>query len=181
MIKTLIFLLSFSVYGGVKHPIYNHILKLKPNMSKPLAMRISNLLYKYSKKYSTDPHISVAIGMTETSIMQRNRKELYIEFNGDYTKWKFKEGYTDICMFQFHSRTIRNKKLDASKLHLNLEYCIEQHMKLLKSKTKICKKHLGNEAWSCYHSFTDEKRKIYQLKVEKNLLRNRSVTKTKRK
>lgn len=165
----LLFLISFPTLAKVdctRHKVFCHIKKVKPTINDKYAMKLSNLIYKYSKKYGTNPIISVAIGRQESGLREVSRKETIIIFN---PKPIYITGYTDICMFQFHSRTIKAEKLDAYKLHTDLEYCVEQHIKLLKKKIKICKKRLGKDAYSCYHSFNDGPRKVYQKLVERYL------------
>jgi len=164
--KIVLLLLSFQVVALDKHPIYSHILRVKPKISKTFAMKLSNLLYKYSTKYDTDPHISVAIGRQETGLRSISRKETIIQFNPAPV---FITGYTDICMFQFHSKTIQYERLSAYKLYTSLDYCVEQHVKLLKKKMKICNKRLGKESWSCYHSVNDDARKYYVKLVRRYL------------
>lgn len=169
MIKILLLLLSFNLYAKIdcnQHKIYCHIKRVKPSMKMNLAMNLSNLIYKYSRKYGTNPHVSVAIGRQETNLRMIGRKETIIQFNPEPV---YITGYTDICMFQFHSRTIQAEKLDAHKLYTNLEYCVEQHTKLLAKKIRICKKNLGKKAWSCYHSFNNITRKHYYNLVRRYL------------
>lgn len=167
LFASLLFL--FNVYAGVdcnKHSIYCHIVKLNPGA--PKAMELSNYLYKYSTKYDTDPHISVAIAMQESSLRNRNRY-VYGSFVNCEGKRVVRKVATDIGLFQFHVRTIENMNIDSQRLQLDLEYAVEQHVKLLKHKMKVCKSKGIDNTWGCYHSYTKEKRDEYVRKVRRFL------------
>lgn len=148
----------------VGHPIYNKIVKLKPSINKSFAMRLSNLIHKYSRKYGQDPMLSVAIAKQESGIRSISRKETVVVFKDK--KPELIKGYTDICIFQIHVRTAKNYGLDMYKLHTNLDYCVEQHFKIMKKKRKMCKK-LGKDSWTCYHSTTEFFRLQYKQLVER--------------
>jgi len=186
LVMFLIIAASFFAAEGAdceKHPIFCHIKRVKPSMGYKEAMNMSNLIYKYARKYkNNNPILSVAITMQETRLRRIDRKQTIIVFicRGELVKEKSKykclgeeravyvEGYSDISLFQFHAVTIRREGLDPVRLKNNLEYAIEQHFKLMKKKLKICK-HLGDEAWTCYHSRTPRLRKRYKEDVEKYL------------
>lgn len=154
-----------------KHIIYCKIKSLKPNMPYKKAMHLSNLMYKSARKYKVKNVIlSVAIAMQETSLRSINRRQTVIVFekkNGIET-FKYVKGSSDIGLFQFHSETIRRYKLDAVKLKNDIAYSVDQHFMLMSKKLKHCK-HLGKEAWTCYHSRTLVFRKRYKKDVERYL------------
>ena len=151
-----------------KNPIFCHIKRLKPNIRHEKAIRLSNIFHKSARKYKVNnPIRSVAIAMQETSLnLKLSRKQNVIVFNDDMTAWEVIKGYSDICMFQFHVNTIVNEKLDPIRLKTDINYCTDQHFKLMKKKIKACK-HLGDEAWTCYHSRTSRLRKRYKEDVER--------------
>lgn len=166
-----------------KHPIYCHIKRFRPDMKYKEAMKLSNLMHKYARKYKNkNPILSVAIAMQETRLRRINRRQTVIVFTceGDLIKKKSKykctgketaeyiKGYSDISIFQFHAMTIKREGLDPVKLKNDLEYAVEQHFKLMKKKLRVCK-HLRNEAWTCYHSRTNKLRKRYKEDVERYL------------
>lgn len=174
-IFSLLFLLSFSAFASIdceKHPIYCHIKAVAPWLKYNKAMELSNKFYKYSKRYGTDPHVSVAIARQESTFNQNNhRKQGIIQFFDNDKKWRYVEGYSDICMFQFHVDTIINEEMSPIQLKTDNGYCIEQHFKLLAKKMRVCKK-LGvpkKESWSCYHSYTPRLRKRYFEDVSRYL------------
>lgn len=168
----MLLLLTFTAQAKIdcnKHPIYCKIKKLKPNMSYNKAMKLSNLFYKYSKKYKTNPIISVAIAMQETGLNTKlHRKESIIVFDSN-NNWKYIKGYSDICMFQFHATTIVNNKLNPIKLRDSIDYCIYNHFKLLSNKIKLCRKLKIEKPWSCYHSITPKFRNKYIKDVSRFL------------
>jgi hypothetical protein len=166
--KILLLLFTFNVYSAdcSKHPVYCHIKRVAPHLSKDRAMKISNVIYRYAKKYNQDPHISVAIARQENVFRQSHRKGKVAVFSDH--GYEVVEGSTDLCMFQIHINTAINHGYNIWKLHTDLEYCVETHFKILVRKKRICKK-LEPYAWTCYHSFTPSIREAYRKKVEEYL------------
>ena len=72
---------SFAKVDCQKHKVYCKIKELRPNMSVKKAMKLSNIIYSKSKKYKGDPMLAVAIGMQETSLRERHRKQNIIQFH----------------------------------------------------------------------------------------------------
>ena len=157
-----------------KHKIYCKIKELRPKMSNSEAMELSNILYKKAKKYNGDAMLAVAIGMQETGLKERHRKQNIIQFykecEGDDCQeaWRIVKGITDVCMFQFHVDTIVNHSMDPIRLKNDINYCIDWHFRLINEKKRICKD-LGNEAWTCYHSRSRILRNQYKQLVERYL------------
>lgn len=150
-----------------KHSIYCNIVDKKPRINKSYAMKLSNIMYKYSKMYGQNPHISVAVGMQETGLRNIHRKQNIIVYDDKLEKgYKIVRGYTDVCMFQFHVNTITSHGLDPVRLKNDMEYCVEQHFKLMRQKRKICS-HLGEDSWTCYHSVNKIPREYYKKLVER--------------
>lgn len=133
-------------------------------------MTLSNYLYKYSKIYKTDPFISVAIAMQESSLINKNRVESAV-VDCKCSKREIKRVITDVGLFQFHVRTIEHEGLDFDRLQTDLEYAVKSHVILLKKKMRLCKR-LGireEESFSCYHSATRKFRKRYVRDVSRYL------------
>lgn len=144
------------------HKIYCKIVELKPTINREFAMELSDLLYKYSNKYNTDPFVSVAIAMQESSLVNRNRTSRAIIKKPDNT-YDYIDVITDVGLFQFHVNTIENYDLDVNRIKKDLDYAVYHHVKLLKQKMNLCVK-LGvaySVAWSCYHSATPKHRERY--------------------
>lgn len=58
--KLLLLLLPLNLWAG-NHPIYDQILKNRPNIDKKYAMELSNEIYKVSKEYDIPKNIYTAI------------------------------------------------------------------------------------------------------------------------
>ena len=159
-----------------KHKIYCHIKKLKPEMNHNKALTLSNLIYKYSKQYGTDPHISVAIGMQESGLKEIHAKtsglhkvEVCDENNLCWLEYQPITIYTDLSIFQFHYRSINIYRLNQKKiLEHDLDHIVHSHIRILAGKIKNCQD-LGQEAWVCYHSRTPVKRNLYYKLVKRYL------------
>jgi hypothetical protein len=122
-----------------ENSVYCALAKNRPDMERLTLRRIANLFSKYSQKYNQDPIKSVAIGMQETGLQQKNRPHNIIVFNPDGITWRVERGVTDVCMFQFHVDTIVDMNIDPIKLKDNVDYCIEQHFKLMSLSQQKCK------------------------------------------
>ena len=150
-----------------KHPIYCHMLRVKPSIDKRFAMRLSNYIARYSKKHRTDPHVSVAIAMQESSLRNVMRKGVVSDEMGNLTY-----GLTDIGIFQLHVKTIQHFNINFERLLVDMEYQVKWHVLILKHKIKVCKKRLKKKeqaTWACYHSYSRTRRARYQTDVERYL------------
>jgi len=171
----LLFLINFNVLGVnlEKNPIYGKIIKNKPSINKKYAMKLSNIIYKMSRKYKGDPILAVAIATQETGLKNKHRKQNVLQFFNKCNekkcveKWKVVRGISDVCMFQFHVNTIINYNIDPIKLKNNIEYCVEWHFKLMNIKKKLCKN--MDKPWGCYHSRNKRLQNIYINFVERYL------------
>jgi hypothetical protein len=162
-------------------------MELNPNADEAWAFRLSNIIYVKAKQYKIDPMITVAIARQESGLRQINRVEtgvdsecLALEANVCYryddeckkflaqTKCPMRSVVTDIGVFQIHVDTATHYGFNAYRLANDMEYQVDSHMKVLKKKLKACR-HLGDEAWSCYHSATPRLRKKYLKLVERYL------------
>lgn len=152
--------------------LYCRILKLKPNIDHQWAKHFAILLAKYGKEYHMDPWRSLAIAMQETSLRDIHRKHTIIIFYEQcqgkkcIAHYRYVDGYSDLTVFQFHTRTIVGYQLDPVKLSNNLDYAVQEHFLLLREKMKQCED-LGAEAWTCYHSKTPIFREQYEKLVDR--------------
>ena len=154
-----------------RHPLYWHILKLQPKVEKKWAMQFSNLLVKYAKKNKLDPWRSLAIAMQESSLQFFKRQHTVIIPNKQCqhnrcSDYKIIKAISDVGLFQLHAATVNQYQLSPSRLLNDLEYMVSTHFMVLLDKIKQCQ-HLGNEAWSFYHSRTEVLRKRYSRKVNR--------------
>lgn len=145
-----------------KNPILTEILRLNPKVDKAFATTLSNSIARYSKRFNTDPMISVAIAMQESAFANKNREGSVMTKTGQIV-----HGITDVGVFQIHIATIAYLGIDVVRLKTDVDYQTYWHVKILAQKIKVCTEQRdrldvlkGNE-WSCYHSFTPSKRKIY--------------------
>ena len=159
LILALLFTVQLFALDCKVHKIYCKIVELKPRINKTYAKNLSDLLYKYSKT----PMISVAIGMQESGLVFRHRRGK-VYYNNEVVK-----GITDFGTFQIHVHTAQRYGLDLYLLETNLEYNVIQHSIILANKIRSCRKKLGKEAFSCYHSYTKSLREDYYRKVRRFL------------
>lgn len=158
----------------LKSPVYCKILKLKPTINKQFAAQLSLYISKYAKKFGFDPTISVAIAMQESTFENKNRMGTILKDG------KFVRGATDVGVFQIHIHTLANlnaegNQIDLKRLETDVEYQTYWHARILQTKIKTCKSQraelkvgVGSE-WSCYHSFTYDRRKVYLKDVSRHL------------
>lgn len=162
MISTLFLALTVSAQAAVDckaHPIYCHIKRLRPGMPQAKAMRLSNRIYKAARAYRVNPQYSVAIIMGESG------------FRTTVAKVVHTNGAVDYGFVQITRHTARAYDLDPERVMFDEKYQIWGHMLILADKMRICK---GldvpkPERWSCYHSFTPQKRQRYYERVRKYL------------
>lgn len=152
------------------HKLYCGILELKPSANRSWAMRFSNLLYKYARKYDMDARRSLAIAMQESSLRTDNHNHSkvirFIKPCPDCKEeYEIVRGITDLSIFQFHVNTIEAYGIDPIRLKTDLEYAVDWHFKILKSKIKSCA-HLP-DAWACYNSATPHIHKRYVKQVNR--------------
>lgn len=159
-----------------QRPVACTIKVLQPGMSKQEALELADHINKYSKEHNTDPYISVAIGMQESSLTNINRKQKLVQIKQECrdierkdqackTKYEITEGFTDIGLFQFHVSTVAARGLSVDKLMTDIKYSVKEHVKFLAEKIKDCE---GKQnAWACYHSKTPS----FKAKYEKDVLR----------
>lgn len=149
---------SVSATDCTVHPIYCHIRQVAPLADPKTAMLVSNLIYRATKHYGLDPHISVAIIAAESRFK-------------DIAEVRHRNGRVDYGMVQVNKRTAEAYGLDEDLLQQDLSYQIWAHAVILKDKIKICKANGWAEGveWSCYHSFNQKPRLKYVLAVRRFL------------
>lgn len=154
-----------------RHKVYCKITKLNKHIDKDFAMKLSNMIYRKAKKYKTDPMVSVAIAMQESSIRNINRHETAVNH---YECYHLKicepiKTISDVGIFQIHVNTAKHYDIDIHRLLTDIEYQVESHMKILSSKIKLCKRKGIKTVWSCYHSVTPKHRNKYVRMVGRYL------------
>lgn len=145
-----------------KNPVFCKIKALNPKVDSAFAQKLSTIIVKNAQTFGLDPMHSVAIAMQESAFANVNRMGAVMTKDG-----KLVRGVTDVGVFQIHVATIAYLGIDMQRLMTDLDYQGYWHAKILSEKIKVCSSKrsklavtLGNE-WSCYHSFTPSKRKVY--------------------
>ncbi len=119
-----------------------------------------------------DPWRSLAIAMQESSLKPGPYKTPIMVFTDKCHEGVCKkqfdiiEGYTDLGIFQFHINSVMYYNLDPVRIMSDMDYAIDSHFKILKNKMKVCSR-LGPESWTCYHSKTRSRRKLYKNLVNR--------------
>lgn len=150
----------------IKNPVFCNIVKLQPRINRTFALDLSNSLVKYAKMFGTNPLLSVAIAMQESSLENRNRMGRVLRAG------RLVRGITDVGVFQIHVDTIAALRdeglpLDVARLETDVDYQAYWHTLILSRKIRTCRAQRvklevsQGEEWSCYHSFTLERREVY--------------------
>ena len=182
MIKIMYFLLgvlsiSFTVFGSVKtsdclhkrNKVCHKIMKLNPKMDKKEAYKLSNILFKASRKYSLDVNLLVSIAFQESTFNNNAvRKVKGLTLNKETTQYETTSVGADFCMMQIHMSNIQRMELDVHKLLSSPKYCIEAGAKIL---SRYHKKYKTQDKiwWTFYNANTKAKRRIYYSKVIRHL------------
>jgi hypothetical protein len=149
-----------------KNPIYNSILLLSGDIDKNKALKYSNIIDKYSKKYKIDPFLIVSISRQESRINLNTTREVIddnIQYDEDNKKFYKTVEITDFCMMQIHKSNVIGKNLDPSRLLEDADYCIHEGFKIL-NYFKSLKKN-DKYWWTRYNASKDDMREIYKHHV----------------
>lgn len=148
----LILLLSFNILSKeIEHPIYNQIIKNKPSIDKSYAMKLSNLIHKYSRLYKIPADIYTAILMQESryvlgaknckrGIRFKTPDELKTDMDKDESKFSTKritpyvksKVCSDLGIAQIRLETAESYNFDVNKLLTDLEYSVNAGAKVFK-------------------------------------------------
>lgn len=149
-----------------QHRLYCKILKFNPKIDPAWAMTLSNKIYTKAKNNGVDPNISLAILMQESSLENKNtfRVDQHIEKKCDQkscTKIVTETHHVvDMTIAQININTAVQFGFDIQRLFsLDLDYALDCHYIVLKSKLNMCKDQ--ENAWACYHSITKEHKEKY--------------------
>lgn len=166
---------SYAKVDCETHKVYCKIIKLQPRMDKARAMELSNIIYKNAKEHNIDPMISVAILNQENRFRDihtyevERKEEAGCHMTSCVKKVVEHHEVADMTLAQINVRTAVGYGFDLQRLYdHDTEYAIECHMDILADKIKQCD-HLGDMAWSCYHSVTPKYREKYVEMVSRYL------------
>jgi len=157
------------------HKVYCKIVQLQPRIDKTKAMQLSNWIYKGAKAIGIDPLVSVAILNQENRFRNVHTYEVDTKIVEECHSTSCTRIVTehqevaDMGIAQINIRTAVGFGFDLQRLYdHDVEYAIESHFVILKSKIDMCKD-LGEHSWSCYHSVTPEHRLKYVKMVSRYL------------
>jgi soluble lytic murein transglycosylase-like protein len=139
-----------------RHPIYCQIKGNNPTLNSRYAFKLSNLIYKVSKRYDVPARIYTAI------LMQESAYKLSVKncTRGLNDKWEADRVCNDFGISQINYLTARSYGMDIEKLTTDLHYSVRAGAKVL-SWFKV--RYQGKEPgrWYCrYNTGTASPRKI---------------------
>lgn len=145
-----------------RNPIYHSLKVLNNKIDHEKAVEYSNLIAKYSRKYSVDPFLLVSIARQESHIVLDTtaghlEDEVVLLPDGSFVKYFI---VSDVCMMQIHRSNVSALNLDPNRLLNDADYCIHEGVKILKNF-----KYLANTDarwWSRYNASKVERRAEYE-------------------
>lgn len=120
------------------------------------------LIVTLAPEYQVNPKVATAIIAQESGFRNINT------YNSDLS-------ILDIGPAQINNRTAKHYGLNLYLLQTDMRYHIESFLTILRDKKRTCNRlpslQVTNElpAWSCYHSFNEDKREIYAKLVGRYL------------
>lgn len=156
-------LISCPAWGKIcspRHPIYCQIIKNKPIIDKRHAMKISNIIHKYSRYYQVPAKIYTAILMQESGYNLKAKNCT----TGLDDAYKPATVCFDFGMSQINFHTAKYNKFDIPRLTKDLTYSIKSGIIVLKHfKSRYGTKE--KKWWSRYNTGTPSLRRVYERKV----------------
>ena len=180
-----ILVFAINVDAKTKHPIYNQIISNSPSINKAYAMKLSNIIYKKTRKYKVNARLFTAILAQETmyKLSQGSCSTGYIKIDMEYLtaaislemKNKLRD-YTNskvtICedfgIGQVNHRNIAKFEMDKERLLTDLDYSVDMAAFMLNLTKKYYSKK-DSEWFTRYNAFSKDKRKKYKSLVERFL------------
>lgn len=161
-----------TAYGKMncnKHKLYCTIVKLKPKINKTFAMKLSNAIYKATKKYKVDPFRAIAIMRQESSINMNARNiGSKTKSHKECDEWErcvtvktIITKTTDFGLFQFHIKTMTIHGLSIKRVMTDINFTVDFAIAMIARKIKNCSKLWPNTPWACYNSATNIKHQAY--------------------
>jgi len=133
---------------------------IKATYDEAYLSQLSKLIDQYSAKYKVDPILVVAI------FAQESRFDLHAQNCQNGLSRAGHPAYvcTDFGISQISYSNIKKRKLSVKKLTTDLEYSIENGIKIL-AETKQYQKKEPNTYWTRYNTSNKYYRKLYQQLV----------------
>lgn len=157
------------------HKLYCKIVEFNPRIDRSEAMNLSNKIYAKAKLNGVNPELALAILMHETGLRNINTYKTSTKVTESCTKTMCTKTTTEVSnvfdmgIAQINIGTAVDYGFDIERLYkLDMDYALDCYFVILKSKMKMCAD-LGDKAWSCYHSTTENYRLIYVDLVSRHL------------
>jgi soluble lytic murein transglycosylase-like protein len=157
----------FPVHAKVnckKHPVYCQIVKNKPGINKRYARRLSDKIYKYTKKYRINKRLFTAMLMQE-SRYNLKAKNCTVGLDETFKENKVCQDY-GIGQISYITARYDSYKFDMERLTTDLDYSIKASLTVLKD----IKDSYGRKEefyWTRYNARSPKKRTEYQIAVER--------------
>lgn len=191
-------LVSLAKVDPAKNPIYAQIVTNKPSINKDYALRLSNLIHKYSKLYNFDSNIFTAI-LAQESMYKLEAKacskglrllsleeihffnslcERYLDDSKTEEYEKCVKGIEDVTIDrvcqdfgigQVNYRTARTYRFEVNKLTTDLEYSIKSSGKVFADISKMYSKKEPQDYYTRYNASNKAKRLIYKNRIKRYL------------
>lgn len=134
---------------------------IKPTLSDDEIMKLSNIIYKASRKFDIPANIYTAI-LRQESTYKLGAKNCRL---GVDENWNEVKTCADFGMSMVNIRTAKSFDFDLKKLSADLEYSIYCGAEILADFKKLYF-HKEEYWWTRYNASTPYKRKFYQGLVE---------------
>lgn len=155
--------------------LYCKIIKFDKNIKPSFAMELSNKVFTKAKASGIDPNVALAILMHESGLRNINTYKTATVVSEVCNNQECAKTTTtvekafDMSIAQINFNTAQGYGFDIPKLYKgDMDYALDCFMTVLGDKIRMCP-HLGREAWSCYHSTTEQYRTIYVELVSRHL------------
>lgn len=145
-----------------RHKIFCQIVENRPNINRSYAMHLSNIIYKFTRKYKVDARIYTAI------LAQEN---MYRLTKNNCTTGLLPTGEkatvcSDFGISQIHYRTAERYNFDIERLDTDLQYSVEAGVKVLADFKKMYSKK-EKDYWTRYNSSNRTYREVYRNLVSR--------------
>jgi hypothetical protein len=148
-----------------KHPIYCQIVKNRPKINKKYAIKLSNEIFKATRKHNIPANIYTAILMQE-STYKLEAKNCIRGLSEESIEEKV---CTDFGISMIHYSTMRRYSFDREKLLTDLEYSVDAGAKVL-SWFKEKYSHKEIDWWVRYNCGTKKSIERSTCQIYKNLV-----------
>ena len=157
-----------------QHPIYCQIKENNPKLDDSFAMKLSNAIYKSTKRHNLRPIVYTAILAQESlyDVKAVNCTKGFREaYPGEvniqvYPYYREGKVCTDFGISQIHWKTVKSYQFDTKRLVTDVEYAVEAGARVLGDMKK---RYYPDEDdyWTRYNSSKKTRRDIYKLLVER--------------